>query len=53
MKTLLSALAVAMVLGAATAVPANAACWATPYGMHCSHPYFHHWGYWHHWRGGW
>ena len=49
MKTILSALAVVMLLGAATAVPAQAACWQTPWGMHCSHPMFHHhWGYWHH-----
>jgi hypothetical protein len=49
MKTLMSALAVVMLLGAATAVPAQAACWSTPWGMHCSHPMFHHhWGYWHH-----
>jgi hypothetical protein len=49
MKTILSALAVVMLLGAATAVPAQAACWQTPWGMHCSHPYWHHhWGYWHH-----
>lgn len=49
MKTLLGALAVAMVLGAATAAPASAACWNTPYGIHCSH--WHHWHHWHHWRG--
>jgi hypothetical protein len=49
MKTILSALAVVMLLGAATAVPAQAACWGTPYGMQCSHwhPYWHH--HWHHW----
>jgi hypothetical protein len=52
MKTILGALAVAMLLGAATAVPANAACWDTPWGVRCSHgPYWYHhhdWGYWHH-----
>jgi hypothetical protein len=54
MKTILSALAVVMLLGAATAAPANAACWAGPYGWHCWHPYWHHW---HHagwgWHRGW
>lgn len=54
MKTLLSALAVTMLLGAVTAVPAQAACWDTPWGVRCSH----HWGwgyhhYWHPWRYGW
>ena len=50
MKTILSALAVVMLLGAVTAVPAQAACWETPWGMHCSHPWgwHHHWGPWHH-----
>jgi hypothetical protein len=48
MKTLLSALAVVMLLGAATAAPANAECWAGPYGWHCGHPHWHHGGYWHH-----
>jgi hypothetical protein len=52
MKTILSALAVVMLLGAATAAPADAACWAGPGGWHCGysgwHPYGHHyWG----WRG--
>lgn len=51
MKTILGALAVAMLLGA-TAVPANAACWDTPWGVRCSH---HHWGYnhWGYWRHPW
>ncbi|HML09411.1 MAG TPA: hypothetical protein VK432_01025 [Stellaceae bacterium] len=50
MKTILSALAVVMLLGAAPSVPAQAACWPTPYGMHCSHDWgwHRHWGYWHH-----
>jgi len=48
MKTILGALAVVALLGAATA-PAQAACWDTPWGMHCSHPmWHHHWGYRHH-----
>ena len=51
MKTLLSALAVVMLLGAATAAPASAECWRGPYGgIHCTHPFWHHhwgWGYWH------
>ena len=48
MKTILGALAVVMLLGAAT-VPAEAACWRTPWGWHCDHPFWHHhWGYWHH-----
>jgi hypothetical protein len=52
MKTILSALAVVMLMGAATATTANAACWGTPWGVRCSH--FHHWGYWHHpWHHGW
>jgi hypothetical protein len=60
MKTLLGALAVTMLLGAATAVPAQAACWDTPWGLRCSH---HYWGYggygygyhhyWHPWRDYW
>jgi hypothetical protein len=52
MKTLLGALAAIMLLGAVTAVPAQAACWDTPWGLRCSH----HWGggpwhphYWRHW----
>jgi hypothetical protein len=48
MKTLLSALAVVMLLGAATAAPAGAACWVGPGGWHCWHawhPYWHHYGY--------
>jgi hypothetical protein len=52
MKTILSALAVVMLLGAATAAPADAACYVGPYGWHCWHPYWHHWhhyGYWHRW----
>jgi hypothetical protein len=55
MKTILSALAVVMLLGAATATTANAACWDTPWGMRCSHPYWHpYWGYgWHHWHHDW
>lgn len=54
MKTLLGALAVVMLLGAATATSAEAACWDTPWGVRCSHPYWHHWGYWHQpWRYGW
>jgi hypothetical protein len=49
MKTILSALAVVMLLGAATAAPASAACVAGPYGVQCwHHPhYWHHYGYWH------
>ena len=38
MKTILSALAVVMLLGAATVAPANAACWDGPGGVHCWHP---------------
>ncbi|HWB48523.1 MAG TPA: hypothetical protein VG651_05400 [Stellaceae bacterium] len=53
MKTLLGALAAVMLLGAATAVPAQAACWGTPWGVRCSH----YWGPWHHhhhyWHRGW
>jgi hypothetical protein len=53
MKKILSALAVVMLLGAATSVPASAACWAGPGGIHCWHPYWHHWhdgwGWHHHW----
>jgi|HubBroStandDraft_6_1064221.scaffolds.fasta_scaffold235795_2 hypothetical protein len=48
MKTLFSALAVVMLLGAATAAPANAGCGPGPYGWHCWHPHWHHGGYWHH-----
>jgi hypothetical protein len=49
MKTLLSALAVVMLLGAATAVPASAACMAGPGGVECwHHPHFWHHHYWHH-----
>ena len=49
MKTLLSALAVVMLLGAATAVPASAACVAGPGGVECwHHPHFWHHHYWHH-----
>jgi hypothetical protein len=50
MKTLLSALAVVMLLGAATAAPASAACFAGPGGVECwHHPhYWHHWHPWHH-----
>jgi hypothetical protein len=47
MKTLLSALAVVMLLGASTATPARADCWAGPGRWHCWHPHWHHWG-WHH-----
>jgi hypothetical protein len=46
MKTLLSALAVVMLLGAATVAPASAACWAG--GVHCwhvYHSYYNHYGY--------
>lgn len=54
MKTILSALALAMVLGAATAAPASAACVDGPYGVRCWHPYWHHWHHWHHgWHHGW
>ncbi|HTQ33433.1 MAG TPA: hypothetical protein VMI30_04635 [Stellaceae bacterium] len=53
MKTLLSALAVTMLLGAATATPASAACWWNGWGWVCGHPYWHHhghhWHHWHHW----
>jgi hypothetical protein len=48
MKTILSALAVVMLLGAATAAPASAACWVGPGGYHCYHPYYHPY-----WRRGW
>jgi len=49
MKTLLSALAVVMLLGAATAAPANAYCYRGAYGvLHCTH-YWHPW--YHPWRG--
>jgi hypothetical protein len=51
MKTLLSALAVVMLLGAATAAPASAACFEGPGGVHCWHPYWHH--YWHPWHHDW
>jgi hypothetical protein len=51
MKTILSALAVVMLLGAATAAPASAACVAGPNGVHCWHPYWHH--YWHPWHHDW
>jgi hypothetical protein len=53
MKTLLGALAAIMLLGAVTVVPAQAACWDTPWGVRCSHhwdgggPWHHH--YWHRW----
>lgn len=56
MKTLLSAVAVVMLLGAATAAPAEAACWATPGGWECWHPHPHpYWGWhhWHEWHHGW
>jgi len=53
MKTMLGALAVVMLLGAATAAPVSAACWVGPYGEHCWHPYWHHWHHWHHWGYGW
>jgi hypothetical protein len=53
MKTILSALAVVMLLGAATATPASAACWAGPEGVRCWHPYWHHWHHWHHDYDGW
>lgn len=52
MKTLLGALAAIMLLGAATAAPAQAACWDTPYGVRCSHHWggpWHHHHYWHRW----
>jgi hypothetical protein len=54
MKTLLGALVAIMLLGAVTAVPAQAHCWDTPQGLRCSqhwnggpwHPhYWRHWGY--------
>jgi hypothetical protein len=54
MKTILSALAVVMLLGAATATTANAACWDTPWGVRCSHwegGWHHH--YWHPWHHDW
>ena len=54
MKTILSALAVVIGLGAVTiAAPADAACWPTPWGMRCNgwgpgwHHHWHHDGYWH------
>ena len=47
MKTFLGALAVVMLLGAATAAPASAACFVGPYGWHCWHPHYHYW------HGGW
>jgi hypothetical protein len=50
MKPIFGALAMVMLLGAAT-VPAQAACWETPWGWRCDHPHWwwhHHWGYWHH-----
>ena len=54
MKTILSALAVVMLLGAASAVPASAACYRGPYGgVHCWHPYWHHWHPWDRWHHGW
>ncbi|HUI34293.1 MAG TPA: hypothetical protein VLX67_02060 [Stellaceae bacterium] len=52
MKTILSALAVVMLLGAATATPASAACRWDGYGWECWHPH-PYWGYWHwhhHWH---
>jgi hypothetical protein len=52
MKTLLSALAVVMLLGAATAAPASAACMAGPGGVECwHHPHFFHHHFWHHGYG--
>lgn len=53
MKAILSALAVVMLLGAASAAPANAACVARPDGWHCWHPYWHHWHHWHPWHPEW
>ncbi len=55
MKTILGALAAVMLLGAATATSAQAACWDTPWGVRCSyHHYWHHpyWGY-GYWHRGW
>ncbi|HEV2189427.1 MAG TPA: hypothetical protein VGR70_19610 [Stellaceae bacterium] len=53
MKTILSALAVVLLLGATTATTTNAACWDTPWGVRCSHPYWHpYWGR-HHWHHDW
>jgi hypothetical protein len=52
MKTILGALAVVMLLGAATVTPASAGCIAGPGGVECwHHPHFWHhygYGYWHH-----
>jgi hypothetical protein len=54
MKTLLGALAAIMLLGAATAVPAQAACWGTPWGVRCSHwDGGHYWHHPHYWHNGW
>ena len=51
MKLILSITAATMLAGALFVQPAQAACWATPYGWQCSHPhyYWHHHRYWHHW----
>jgi hypothetical protein len=57
MKTLVSALAVVMLLGAATATSASAACFAGPGGVSCwHHPHYWHGDYWRHdgyWHRGW
>jgi len=56
MKTLLSTFALIMLLGAATAAPANAACFEGPGGVTCwHHPHYWHHGYWHrdYWRHDW
>jgi|HubBroStandDraft_6_1064221.scaffolds.fasta_scaffold71225_2 hypothetical protein len=45
MKTFLGALAVVMLLGAATAAPASAACWGGWHCWHSYHPYWHHSGW--------
>jgi hypothetical protein len=46
MKTILGALAAIMLLGVVATQPAEAACFAGPYGWHCWHPH-PHW-YWRH-----
>jgi Spy/CpxP family protein refolding chaperone len=49
MKAILSALAVVMLLGAATTAPANA-----DWGWHHRwHPWHHDWGWHHGWHHGW
>jgi hypothetical protein len=48
MKYVLGALtAITLLAGVAASQPADAACWWTGYGWHCSHPHF---GYWHRWH---